>query len=126
MTRILENRDPSEVSNTQLAAHASDFVLAGSETTATCLSCIIFYLLSNRRVYDRLINEIRSHFSHFGDINGLSTQQLPYMRLVILEALRVYPPLPFPLPREVPAKGDTVDGHFIPEGVGVMHPSSCV
>ena len=31
--------------------------------------------------------------------------------------MRIYPPLPFALPRVVPAGGDTVDGHFLPEGV---------
>lgn len=34
-TRILENRVPDTFSNIQLAAHASDFVLAGSETSST-------------------------------------------------------------------------------------------
>ena len=31
--------------------------------------------------------------------------------------MRIFPPLPFALPRVVPAGGDTVDGHFLPEGV---------
>ncbi|RYP61516.1 hypothetical protein DL770_009770 [Monosporascus sp. CRB-9-2] len=116
MTRILEQRDPAEVTDLQLAAHASDFVLAGSETTATCLSCIVFYLLSDGEILAKLTREIRSHFSQYSDINGLSTQSLPYLRAVILEALRIYPPLPVSLPRVVPEGGDTVDGHHIPEG----------
>ncbi len=39
------------------------------------------------------------------------------MHAVILEGLRIYPPLPFALPRVVPEGGDTVDGHFLPAGV---------
>ena len=34
--------------------------------------------------------------------------------------MRIYPPLPFALPRVVPAGGDTVDGHFLPEGVSQL------
>ncbi|KAH8635732.1 hypothetical protein IG631_11133 [Alternaria alternata] len=34
--------------------------------------------------------------------------------------MRIYPPLPFPLPRVVPQGGDIVDGHFIPEGVSEL------
>lgn len=36
--------------------------------------------------------------------------------------MRIYPPLPFALPRVVPAGGDTVDGHFLPEGVSRLLP----
>ena len=39
------------------------------------------------------------------------------MHAVILEGLRIYPPLPFALPRVVPEGGATVNGHFLPEGV---------
>ena len=35
--------------------------------------------------------------------------------------MRIYPPLPFALPRVVPAGGDTVDGHFLPEGVSQIY-----
>ncbi|KAI0182536.1 cytochrome P450 [Xylaria flabelliformis] len=116
MTRILEKRDPEEVSDLQLAAHASDFVLAGSETTASALSTITYYLLRTPHVMQILTEEIRGAFKHYGDITDRTTQRLPYLRAVILEGLRIYPPLPFPLPRVVPEGGDTVDGHMIPAG----------
>lgn len=38
------------------------------------------------------------------------------MHAVILEGLRIYPPLPFALPRVVLEGGDTVDSHFLPAG----------
>ena len=117
MTRILENRDPEEVSNIQLAAHASDFVLAGSETTATALSCITYYLLRTPRVLKRLQEEIKASFKTYDQINATTTAPLQYLHAVILEGLRMYPPLPFSLPRVVPEGGDYVDGHFLPSGV---------
>ncbi|KAL4978762.1 benzoate 4-monooxygenase cytochrome P450 [Aspergillus desertorum] len=116
LTRILEQRDPAQVSDLQLAAHASDFVLAGSETTATALSCIMYYLMRNPPVMIKLQEEIRSAFHAYDEINALSTSPLKYLQAVILEGLRIYPPLPFALPRVVPEGGDTVDGHFLPAG----------
>lgn len=116
MTRILEQRDPAQVSDLQLAAHASDFVLAGSETTATALGAITYYLLKAPVVMQRLQSEIRTAFSRYSEIDAQATQRLQYLRAVILEGLRIYPPLPLGLPRVVPRGGDVVDGHFVPAG----------
>ncbi|KAJ5938881.1 hypothetical protein N7466_002015 [Penicillium verhagenii] len=116
LTQILEKRDPEKVSDLQLAAHSSDFVLAGSETTATTLSCIMYYLLRNEA----------AAFASYEDITASSTLSLKYLHAVILEGLRIYPPLPIALPRVVPKGGDTVDGHFLPEGTIVStNPLAC-
>ena len=117
MTRILQNRDPRKTNDIQLAAHASDFVLAGSETTATALSCITYYLLKEPRVMTKLQKEIRGSFKNSKDIDAASTTQLEYLNATIREGLRIYPPLPFPLPREVPNGGAVVESHYIPAGV---------
>ena len=114
MSSILEHRGSSDASDIQLAAHASDFFLAGSETTATALSCIAYYVLRTPCVLQR---EIRSSFKDYSEIDATSTVPLRYTRAVILEALRIYPPLPFTLPRVVPSVGDLVDEHFLPAGV---------
>lgn len=91
--------------------------IAGSETTATALSCASYYLLKKPRVLRLLQQEIRYAFKAYSEIDGTSTVPLKYLNAVALEAMRIYPPLPFALPRVVPAGGDTVDGHFLPEGV---------
>ncbi|KAK4866743.1 hypothetical protein LT330_007906 [Penicillium expansum] len=116
LTRILEQRDPAQVSDLQLAAHSSDFVLAGSETTATTLSCIMYYLMRNGTVLIQLQDECRTAFASYEEITASSTLQLKYLHAVILEGLRIYPPLPLALPRIVPQGGDTVDGHFLLQG----------
>ncbi|KAI2615921.1 benzoate 4-monooxygenase cytochrome P450 [Hypoxylon sp. NC1633] len=119
LTRILEDRDPSVVTDREIAAHASDLVIAGSDTTATTLSAAIYYLLRDQSVMSRLTSEIRSTFKGYTDITYTSTASLPYLRAVLLEALRIYPPVPMALPRVVPDGGDTVDGFFLPGGVTV-------
>jgi cytochrome P450 len=117
MTRILEYRNENNVSDIQIAAHASDLVLAGSETTATALSCITYYLLHTPHALKVLREEIDKAFKSYDEINAMSTSSLKYLQAVCLEGMRIYSPLPFALPRVVPPGGDTVDGHFLPAGV---------
>ena len=116
LTRILENRS-ADISDIQIAAHAADFVTAGSETTATALSCITYYLLKTPHANKALLEEVRRRFASYDEINAASTAQLQYLNAVALEGMRIFPPLPLALPRVVPEGGDTVAGHFIPAGV---------
>ncbi|KAI0454861.1 cytochrome P450 [Xylaria acuta] len=116
LTRLLEDRIEKGVSALQLAAHASDFVLAGSETTATALATATYYLLRNPEIMKKMQQEVRSSFSSYDEISGKSTQRLRYLKAVMLEAMRIYPPLPFALPRVVPPPGESVDGHYLPGG----------
>lgn len=76
-----------------------------------------YYLMQNRDIMNRLQTEIRNTFTRYEEINAASTTSLLYLRAVAQEAMRVFPPLPFALPRVVPAGGSTVDGHYLPGGV---------
>ncbi|KAK1977249.1 cytochrome P450 monooxygenase-like protein [Colletotrichum cereale] len=114
LTKMIEARKEASISDAQLAAHSSDFVIAGSETTATTLSCMTHYLLINPSIMARLQDEVRSAFARYEDINAATAAPLKYLKAVAQEAMRVYPPLPFALPRVVPNGGCTIDGHFVP------------
>lgn len=119
MSYLLHDRlhtDGTHVSDIQLAAHASDLVIAGSETTATTLAVCIHYLLANPSILQALTDEIIAKFDKEEDIRGTSTRGLKYLRAVCLEALRVFAPLPLGLPRVVPQGGALVDGYPVPEG----------
>lgn len=73
----------------------------------------------------QLHNEVRSAFTRYEDIDAASTAPLKYLKAVAQEAMRMYPPLPFALPRVVPEGGATVDGHFLPGGVCLSLSSPC-
>ncbi|EAW12419.1 cytochrome P450 [Aspergillus clavatus NRRL 1] len=114
MSHLLAERNASQISDIQLAAHASDFVIAGSETTATCLATVIYYVGRNPRILKALQEEVRSAFGRPEEINGQSTSSLKYLHAVCLEALRIFPPLALGLPRVVPEGGEMIDGYFVP------------
>ncbi len=78
-----------------------------------------YYLLRTPHAMQTLREEIDAHFQEYDEIDSTSTANLKYLQAVILEGMRIYPPLPLGLPRVVPAGGDTVDGHFLPAGVSI-------
>ncbi|KAI1293198.1 benzoate 4-monooxygenase cytochrome P450 [Xylaria venustula] len=123
---LLNSGDEKEVSVIQLAAHASDFVIAGSETTATALAAITYYLQRTPTILQKLEDEVLEAFKTYDEIQGRSTQHLKYLKAVISEGLRIFPPVPFALPRVVPSGGDTVDGYFLPANTIVyVNPFAC-
>lgn len=89
----------------------------GSETTATVLSGALNYLASNPDKLQLLTTEIRQTFHSEAEISLDTLRQLPYLNAVINEALRLCPPVPWILPRRVPASGSEVAGVWLPGGV---------
>jgi len=74
------------------------------------------FLAENPDAYARLQAEV----DDFYDTNDLTSpityvqaQQLPYLRAIISESLRLYPSIPYQLPRRSP--GFSIDNHFVPE-----------
>lgn len=78
-----------------------------------------YYLLKNPSIMARLQEEVRSAFTRYEEIDSASTIPLKYLKAVAQEAMRIYPPLPFALPRVVPEPGCHVDGQFLPGGVRI-------
>ncbi|KAH7190031.1 cytochrome P450 [Fusarium oxysporum] len=107
----------NKVPEPELCQQSNTLIVAGSETTATCLTGIVFCLLSNVSCLEALSNEVRSRFQSDTEITGDATADLKYLSAVIEEGLRIFPPAPFGLPRVSP--GAIIDGHYIPSGVVV-------
>jgi cytochrome P450 len=93
-------------------------LIAGSETTATLLSAVIYLILKHPEVMDKLVTEIRTSFKNEDEITQISVNKLTYQLAVLEEGLRLHPPAPFGFPRVVPGeKGQFVAGHWVPAGV---------
>ena len=89
-------------------------MFAGADSTAVMLSTILFHLVQNPDVRQRLSEEISQQPS------GTDPQSLPYLRAVVREGLRLGMANPARLTRVVPlGPGLTVSGYHLPEGTKV-------
>ena len=91
-----------------------NLILAGTETTATALSGLIYYLLTNPRTLDQAVQEVRKTFQNPTDINIESTQGLKYLIACIHESQRMYPSTPGTFPRRLPREGAIIRGRHVP------------
>ncbi|KAI1380413.1 cytochrome P450 [Hypoxylon crocopeplum] len=109
------NPEDEYLKGSEIWAEAVFFFPAGADTTSTCLSAAFFYLAHNPIAYEKLAKEIRSTFR---------TTSCQYLRACIDETLRISPPGPGTLWRELSTtekSGDPliIDGQVIPPGVQV-------
>lgn len=107
--------------NTQEIVSSSRVIIAaGSETTATALSGLIYYLLTTPRTMSLLVKEIRSSFKGVEDMTFANEAKLVYLQACIEEVLRVYPPVAIELSRLAPPKGCLIDGVYVPGNVSLL------
>ena len=100
-------------------------MVAGSETTATLLTGVTYFLCKNPEKLQKVQQEVRSAFKEDGEITQKSVNELEYMIAVLSEALRVYPPAGFGLPRIIANKGgQSIAGWWVPEKVRLIIPGS--
>lgn len=107
-----------------LLSEANLLIMAGADSTTIIISSFFFYLTHNRRVYLKLIKEIRQNFASAEDIvHGPSLlTDCKYLRACIDETLRLTPGAPSEFPREVLPGGATIEGDHYPAGVIVGTP----
>jgi cytochrome P450 len=117
LARMIAEREQNNTSFQELQSQANLLVIAGSETTATALSGITYYLCRNPAVFHKVAQEVRQTFDDYDLITGRSTEPLTYLKAVIDEGLRLYPPIPTGPPRVSP--GEKVSGYFVPKGTVV-------
>lgn len=107
----------------ELQSETSLLIIAGSDTTATCLAATIFYLLHNPRSLERAQQEVRHIFPTLEELeSGSQLKECQYLRACIDESLRMSPPVGGLMPRETLTGGMIVDGEHIPEGVEIGTP----
>lgn len=115
---IFEKKDEMRISDWEMAAHSQALIAAGSETSATLLSGLTYYLCRTPEVYTKLKEEVRWRFRSSEEITSQNAT-FPYLTAVINETLRIYPPIPIGLPRVAPEGGEMVGGYFVPGGVNI-------
>jgi cytochrome P450 len=96
---------------------AAILVNAGGGTTSDCLSAAVYYILSHKKIYNKLQQEIDSSFKTESDIGLNSVTELKYLNACIEETLRIHPPVPGIFARRVESEGEMIDGYFVPHQV---------
>ncbi|KAB8260368.1 cytochrome P450 [Aspergillus pseudonomiae] len=122
-----DNDDPKVLRDNML-----NILVAGRDTTASLLSSTFFYLSRNQEVWKRLRQTIIDEFGDSqnpkGEITQAKLKDIPYLRYVLNEVLRLLPPVP--LNFRVAAKdtslpvGGGPDGKspvFVPKGQVVAY-----
>jgi cytochrome P450 len=103
-----------------VASVASANIVAGSDTTATSLRAIVYYLLKNPLQKAKLVAEVDTKMRK-GQLSEVVTfeeaNEMPYLQAVMQEALRLCPAVGMNLPRVTPQPGMVIGAQKIPEGV---------
>lgn len=116
------DEDPEKVSKYHVFITALSNLTAGSDTTASTLGGLLYFLLANPRVLAKLKEEI-ADFTAAGQLSERpkfkEAQQMPYLEVVLKESLRLHSAVGLPLWRVVPEGGVEIAGQFIPAGTNV-------
>lgn len=123
MDSMLKNRGQQDgINDKELISNANVLIVAGSETTATLLSGVTYWLLRTPEALAKVSNEVRSAFNSEDEIGFISASaKLPYMLACLEEALRRYPPVPTNVPRRTPRGSQIrINGLEMPAGVSVQ------
>ncbi|KAI1075518.1 putative benzoate 4-monooxygenase cytochrome P450 [Whalleya microplaca] len=110
------------LSPTDVEMEISISLIAGSDTTATALRACLLAIISNPRVFSKLVKEIDEAIVQgkiSSPIRESEAKTLPYLQAVIKEGLRRFSPITQLRERVVPPSGDTFDGKSIPAGTFV-------
>lgn len=91
-------------------------LVADSDTTAVTLKYLIYAVLKDPAIQDRLEEEVAG----FSDqLNRTELENVPLLNSVIEETVRLYGAAPGALLRDVPSQGTIVAGHQLPAGTEV-------
>lgn len=114
---VLQQPEGKGMSKREMYSNSGLFMIAGTETTATLLSGLTYYLLKNPKKLKKLNKEIRDAFESSEDMTLIRLAQLQYLAACVEEGLRMYPPVPIGLPRVTPHEGAIVVGRWVPPKV---------
>ncbi|RKP36912.1 cytochrome P450, partial [Dimargaris cristalligena] len=125
---MIDSADPETgegLTTAELASESLVQLVAGTDTTSHALTWIVYALLSHPHNYQRLVDEVLTHFPLPSPavVNYAEAKaKLPYLEAVIQESLRFYPPAPPAIYRIIPSEGVTINGYFVPGGKQIATP----
>ncbi|KAL5491876.1 hypothetical protein EMCRGX_G017242 [Ephydatia muelleri] len=110
-------------SNNDLITHCMTFLIAGYETTSSCLAYTSYLLAINLDVQEKLCQELDNYFKDHSISTGIyeATHNIEYLDMVVQESLRIFPPAPLAVGRMC-TENIQLGGIDIPKGTAVIVP----
>ncbi|KAI3498006.1 hypothetical protein L1887_33692 [Cichorium endivia] len=123
------NGNGGKLTHKEMATMCNEFLNAGTDTTSTALQWIMANLVKHPDIQSRLYDEIVSvvgppppppspGVEPESVINEEDLKKMPYLKAVVLEALRRHPPAHFVLPHRVTKEVELL-GFIIPQGATI-------
>ncbi|MCJ1307795.1 hypothetical protein MMC25_001443 [Agyrium rufum] len=110
------------LTQSEAGAEAAVVIIAGADTTATAIRATFLHIITNPVVYRRLQEEIDTAIITRKVtrpvITDAEAKRLPYLQAVIMEGLRIFPPVTGMMPKMSDAD-DVVCGKHVPAGTNV-------
>jgi cytochrome P450 family 628 len=121
-----EFADP-ETNTELLSAETRLLIIAGSDTTASVLTFVMYYLATVPGLAKQLREEFEAkNIRDDGSLSIPSLTHLVHLNALINEVLRLWPPVPSGLHRIPPPGGTTVNGRYFPDGIQVITPTLAI
>ncbi|KAJ9644915.1 hypothetical protein H2204_001377 [Knufia peltigerae] len=113
-----QKQHPEALGKGDVFAIAHGAIFAGSDSTASTMQSFMWQVVSNKRVYEKLMKEILA-----ADLSDMVTyneaQNLPYFQACLKEAMRINPAVGLNITRKVPLGGAELGCHKLPGGTEV-------
>ncbi|XP_004512444.1 cytochrome P450 89A2-like [Cicer arietinum] len=111
----------NKLNDEELVSLISEFLLGGTDTTATTLLWAMANLVKYPNIQEKIYDEIKEVVKHGEEIEEEQLKRMPYLKAVVLETFRRHPPGHFIIPRAV-IHDAILDGHKIPKNAMVNFP----
>uniref|UniRef100_A0ACD5Z720 Uncharacterized protein n=1 Tax=Avena sativa TaxID=4498 RepID=A0ACD5Z720_AVESA len=99
----------------ELVSLCFEFLSAGTDGTVTLLEWIMAELVNRSEMQARVYEEVRGK----PELSEGDLRATPYLNAVVLEGLRLHPPVHFLLPHGVRSDGAEIGGYKVPRGAEV-------
>ncbi|KAL6556824.1 hypothetical protein OROHE_006700 [Orobanche hederae] len=115
----LQEKEPEYYSDKLIRSLMLTLLVAGTDTSAGTMEWVLSLLLNHPQVLKKAQIEIDNHVGNERLVEESDFDELPYLRCIVNEALRMYPAGPLLVPHES-SKSCTIGGYHIPKNTMLL------
>ncbi|KAJ8765625.1 hypothetical protein K2173_014747 [Erythroxylum novogranatense] len=112
---LLQKSDPKNITDDTIKGFVSGIIFAGNEATYVTIEWAMASIVQDPRILKKLKDEMDNVIGQHRRLEEDDLPKLPYLRMVILEALRMFPATPMIDPH-MASEDCTIAGYHIPRG----------